>query len=327
MERYEIAYSKAAESFMIPAGAVKPGGLSLAIGFFDGVHLGHAEVVRRAVERARERGQTPAVLTFDPHPRAVLGKDQYYTVLTPFPGKLELFESLGVELVFVLSFTPDFSQVSAERFVRDLLLPLGVATAVVGFDFKFGHRGLGDAALMRQASGGAIDVQVVEPVFLGGSKVSSTRIRELLQEGNCGEAARLLGRPFEVAGTVVHGRALGRQLGFPTANLEPEAPYFLPRHGVYAVAVAGAESDPEKTVRGVINVGVRPTVDRPGGEPKLEVHLLDFAGDLYGRTLTVRFHAFLRPERKFDSLDELVAQIGRDVEEARRQLAAAEPQA
>jgi riboflavin kinase/FMN adenylyltransferase len=319
VERYEIAYSQAEESFVIPEGAVKPGGISLAIGFFDGVHLGHAEVVRRAVERARERGQTPAVLTFDPHPRVVLGKDKYHTVLTPFPGKRELFESLGVEMALVLSFTLDFARVSAERFVRDLLVPLGVATAVVGFDFRFGHRGLGDAELLRQASGGAIDVQVVEPVYLGGEKVSSTRIRGLLEAGRCGEAAELLGRPYEVQGTVVHGKALGRQLGFPTANLETASPYFIPRYGVYAVTVAGEGLS--KPLGGVINVGVRPTVDKAGGEPKLEVHLFDFSGDLYGKCLTVRFHSFLRPEMKFDSLDALIAQIGRDAAEARKLLA------
>lgn len=318
MERYEIAYSQAEESFVIPAEAVKTGGISLAIGFFDGVHLGHAEVVRRAVEQARERGQTPAVLTFDPHPRVVLGKDQYHTVLTPFPGKLELFETLGVEMALVLTFTPDFSQVSAERFVRDLLVPLGVGTAVVGFDFRFGHRGLGDAGLMSRASGGAIDVQVVEPVYLSGAKVSSTRIRELLDAGRCEEASQLLGRPFEVQGTVVHGRALGRQLGFPTANLELASPYFIPRYGVYAVTVTGEGI--AAPLGGVINVGLRPTVDKPGGEPKLEVHLFDFSGDLYGKRLTVRFQSFLRPEMKFDSLDALIAQIGRDADEARKTL-------
>ncbi|WP_084423035.1 bifunctional riboflavin kinase/FAD synthetase [Cohnella thermotolerans] len=321
MERYEISYSQAEQSFAIPAGANKPGGLALAIGFFDGVHLGHAEVIRTAVKLARARGQTPAVLTFDPHPRVVLGHDQYHTVLTPLPDKLALFERLGVEAAFVVSFDTAFSQVTADRFVERLLLPLGVATAVVGFDFKFGHRGQGNADLLRRKSGGAIDVQVVQPVFRGDAKVSSTRIRELLAQGRCDEAAELLNRPFEIRGKVIHGKALGRQLGFPTANLESDWAYVIPLHGVYAVKVTGFKDGKPVTADGVINVGVRPTVDAPGGEPKLEVHLFDFSGDLYGGTLTVQFRHFLRPEMKFGSLDELIAQIGRDAQRARELLA------
>lgn len=319
MERFEISYSQGEQSFRIPPEAVKPGGIALAIGFFDGVHLGHAEVVRKAVALARERGYTPAVMTFDPHPRVVLGHDQYHTVLTPLPDKLDRFAELGVEAAFVVSFDAEFSQVTAERFVAELLGPLGVKAAVVGFDFKFGHRGRGNPELLRSASGGAIDVQVVEPVFLGGAKVSSTRIRELLAEGRCDSAAELLDRPYEIKGTVIHGKALGRQLGFPTANLESDDPYCIPRHGVYAVKVGGVGVGGEEA-DGVINVGVRPTVDASGGEPKLEAHLLNFSGDLYGKALSVRFLHFLRPEMKFGSLDELVAQIGRDAARARELL-------
>lgn len=324
MERFEISYSQADRSFVIPGAAIRPEGLSLAIGFFDGVHLGHAEVIRTAVRLARERGQVPAVLTFDPHPRVVLGQDQYHTVLTPLPDKLDIFEKLGVDAAFVVSFDTAFSQVQAEQFVQSLLLPLGVKTAVVGFDFKFGHRGQGNAELLRGASGGAIGVQVVEPVFRGGAKVSSTRIRELLSQADCGQAAELLDRPYEIRGTVVHGKALGRQLGFPTANLAADGAFVIPRHGVYAVKVTGAGETGDAAANAVINVGVRPTVDANGTEPKLEAHLLNYSGDLYGKQLTVRFLHFLRPEMKFDSLDALVAQIGRDAKQAGEWLEAAE---
>lgn len=321
MELYEIAYSEQSNSFVIPSEAVKPQGLSLAIGFFDGVHLGHCEVIRRAVTLGREQGQSPAVLTFDPHPRVILGKDQYHSVLTPMEHKLELFAENGVEASLVMSFDKAFSQVTAERFVRELLLPLGVRTVVIGFDFRFGHRGQGDAELLKLVGGDQIDVHVVEPVYRDDYKVSSSRVRELLAEGLSKEASELLARPYEVRGEVVHGKALGRKLGFPTANINPAFSYFLPRHGVYAVTVT-LDGDEEPAIyKGVINVGLRPTVDTGAVEPKLEVHLLDFNRDLYGRSLKVRFHDFLRPEMKFGSLDALIEQIGKDAEEARNRLA------
>lgn len=324
MERYDITYSQEQQSFVIPDGAVRPEGMALAIGFFDGVHLGHEEVIRKAVTAARERGQVPAVLTFDPHPRVVLGHDQYHTVLTPLADKLDLFAGLGVEAAFVIRFNLAFSQVTADKFVKELLVPIGVRTAVVGFDFRFGHRGQGDAAYLREAGGGEIDVHVVDPVYYEGVKVSSTRIRGLLAEGKCEQAAELLNHPYEVRGTVVHGRALGRQLGFPTANLEASSGYVLPLHGVYAVKVRGAADDEDVAVNGVMNVGVRPTVDEGGTVPKLEAHLLNFSGDLYGRCLSVQFKHFLRPEMRFGSLDDLVAQIKRDAKQAEEWLNAAE---
>ncbi|THF81220.1 bifunctional riboflavin kinase/FAD synthetase [Cohnella fermenti] len=320
MELYGIAYSPQSDVFDLPEQAAKPQGLSLAIGFFDGVHLGHREVIRRAVTLGRERGETPAVLTFDPHPRVVLGKDQYHSVLTPMEHKLELFAAEGVETSLVMSFDRAFSEVTAERFIRELLLPLGVRTIVVGFDFHFGHRGQGSAELLRQIGGAAIDVQVVEPVYRDGAKVSSSRVRQLLTDGECRQAAELLARPYEVRGEVVHGKALGRQLGFPTANIDPSHSYFLPKHGVYAVTVRTDDGPDAPVYKGVMNVGLRPTVDKGAIEPKLEAHLLDFDRDLYGKSLQVRFHDFLRPEMKFGSLDALVEQIGRDAANARKRL-------
>ncbi|MBB6672866.1 bifunctional riboflavin kinase/FAD synthetase [Cohnella nanjingensis] len=322
MERYELSHAIVSGQSALAPGAIKPEGLSLAIGFFDGVHLGHAEVVKRAVSLAKRQGLKPAVLTFDPHPRTILGHDGYHTVLTPLDDKLSLLAELGMEVAYVVSFDMGFAEVSAERFVTELLLPLGVKTAVVGFDFKFGHRGRGNAELLRTAGGGTIDVQVVEPVFQGGAKVSSTRIREMLSAGRCDEAEKLLGRPYAITGVVVHGDARGRLLGFPTANMKPDVPYVLPLHGVYAVTIDGVDGAAD-TRKGVINVGLRPTFDAPGGVPKLETHLFDFDGDLYGQNLTVRFRSFLRPETKFASFDELKAQIGRDAESARAALASA----
>ncbi|WP_338026318.1 bifunctional riboflavin kinase/FAD synthetase [Cohnella algarum] len=317
MERYDISFSTVAQAFDIPEQAAKPEGVSLAIGFFDGVHLGHSEVIKKAVSLARDRGQRSAALTFDPHPRVVLGKDQYNTILTPLDRKAARFAELGVDIVYVVSFDLGFSQVTAEQFVGSLLAPLNVSTVVVGFDFRFGHRGQGDPATLRELAGGRIDVKVVEPVYLDGAKVSSTRIRAELADGHCDRAALLLGRPYELTGTVVHGQARGRLIGFPTANLSADEPYVLPRHGVYAVRAkdGGAEYG------GVMNVGIRPTVDEAGGEPKLEAHLFDFDGDLYGRELAVQFVKYIRPEKKFGSLEELSLQIKRDADEAREILA------
>lgn len=315
MERYDLTHSMLRQENGLPAGARRDG-IALAIGFFDGVHLGHAEVIRQAVAAARERGCTPAVLTFSPHPRSVLGKDGFGTVLTPLADKLSLFADLGVELALVVGFDAGFAEVTAESFVQRLLLPLGVKTAVVGFDFRFGHRGQGDAEALRRFSGGEIEARVVEPVYADGAKVSSTRIRELLAGGDCEAAGELLGRPYAISGEIIHGDARGRLLGFPTANMRPDAPYVIPRHGVYAVTVSGVNGA-ERIYGGVINVGVRPTFDAPGGAPRLETNLFAFDGDLYGQTLTVRFHRFLRPETKFGSFDELKAQIAKDADSAR----------
>lgn len=320
MKRYELTAASVGNPTSLPDGACAPGGLSLAIGFFDGVHKGHADVIRRAVALARETGRTPAVMTFDPHPRVVLGHgDHYQTVLTPLEDKLALIASLGVEAAYVIWFDRTFAGITAERFVRELLLPLGVRTAVVGFDFAFGFRGEGDAGALRRFSDGAIEVKVAEPVEGGGDKVSSTRIRDGLAAGDCDAVSALLGRPYAIEGKVIHGDARGRQIGFPTANLLPEQPYVIPRKGVYAVTVAlkDEEGAASGTYGAVLNVGFRPTFEIPQGQLKLEAHLFDFDGDLYGRKLEISFRAYLRDEAKFASVAELVAQIGRDAAQAR----------
>ncbi|TVX97617.1 bifunctional riboflavin kinase/FAD synthetase [Cohnella terricola] len=312
MERYDISIANVKGD--LPEGARKEG-ISLAIGFFDGVHLGHQEVVRQAVALARQRGLVPAVMTFDPHPRVVLGHgSQFDTVLTPLEDKLALFAELGVEAAYVIQFEREFSEVTAERFVKTLIAPLGVKATTVGFDFAFGHRGQGNAETLKEYGDGEIEVQVVAPVFMQEEKVSSTRIRGLLEDGLISEASELLGRPYVIKGIVVHGDARGRQLGYPTANLQPEQPYVIPRSGVYAIriGVLSETGEPENEYNGVLNVGYRPTFDAPGGALKLEAHLFDFDGDLYGRKLALSLHTFLRAEKKFESIDQLVQQISSD---------------
>jgi len=325
VERYELTISNVTGD--VPDRTGKKG-LSLAVGFFDGVHLGHREVIRQAVSLAREKDLVPAVMTFDPHPRVVLGHGpQYGTVLTPLEDKLELFAALGVEEAFVIRFDKAFSEVTAERFVETLIAPLGVRATTVGFDFAFGHRGQGNADTLRAYREGAIEVRVVSPVYLDDEKVSSTRIRDRLEEGECSEASKLLDRPYLLKGVVVHGDARGRQLGYPTANLQLDQEYVVPRSGVYAIRidVLAETGETESRHDGVLNVGFRPTFDAPGGALKLEAHLFDFSGDLYGRRLALRFRAFLRAEKKFESIDQLIAQIASDSAQARTILAAGDP--
>jgi riboflavin kinase/FMN adenylyltransferase len=318
MECYNIAYSSVFARF----GAWRPphgeDGLSLAIGFFDGVHRGHAEVIREAVRIGLSRGLKPAVLTFDPHPRLVLGQDpERVRVLTPLEDKIRLLKELGVRLVYVIEFDRDFAGVPAERFVRELLLPMGVQTVVVGFDFRFGRGGAGDAETLRTAGDGRIDVRVVGPVVADGVKTGSSEIRERLEAGDCEGAARMLGRPYEIRGAVVGGDGRGRQIGFPTANLSLKHPYVLPRNGVYAVVAQVADKGPDRPLAGVMNVGVRPTFAGGDNAPRVEIHLFDFSGDLYGREMTVSLRHFLRPERQFASVDLLVEQIRQDATQAR----------
>lgn len=323
MERYDITVQHVISLSDLPEGARKCQGLAMAIGFFDGVHLGHREVVRQAVALAKQQGLIPAVMTFDPHPRVVLGHgSKYDTVLTPLEEKLSLLSELGVEAAYVIQFDRPFSEVSAQQFVQGLIKPLGVKTAVVGFDFSFGHRGAGNADALRLYGEDEVQVHVVPPVFLDAEKVSSTRIRDRLAQGACREANVLLGRPYELRGTVVHGDARGRQLGFPTANVLPEQPYVVPLAGVYAIQADLLSDTGARGERydGVLNVGYRPTFEALGGALKLEAHLFDFQGDLYGRQLALKFHAFLRTERKFDSIEQLTEQIAKDSSEARKQL-------
>ncbi|QAY65638.1 bifunctional riboflavin kinase/FAD synthetase [Paenibacillus protaetiae] len=289
--------------------------LAVAIGHFDGVHLGHQDVIRTAVATAKQEGILSAVMTFHPHPKEVLGQgDYYHRSLTPLQDKTALFERLGVDIAFVVAFDTTFASVMPEQFVNEILRPLHAKHVVVGFDFTFGHKGQGNAKHMLELCKPDITVQIVEPLCLKGSKVSSSSVRAALAEGNVTEAAELLGRPYEVTGIVVDGDKRGRTIGFPTANVSPSSPYVLPAYGVYAISV----DRNGETYYGVLNLGFKPTFNAPGGEATLEAHLFDFAGNLYGERLTVRFHSFIRNEQKFNSIHELVEQIHRDSETARQ---------
>lgn len=309
MQRIELTYPLSS-----PVPGMPGADQVMAIGDFDGVHLGHREVIRRAVETARRLRLPASIMTFHPHPREVLGQDMYARYITPPGEKLARFAELGVDVTYVVTFDKAFSQLSPQRFVTEMLFPLRVGTVVVGFDFTFGHKGEGDPDTLCELSGGRFAVEVVRPFYLDGVKVSSTLIRDRLGAGDVRGVARLLGRRYTVTGQVVHGDARGRQIGFPTANVEPDEPYVIPANGVYAV---------KATVDGIVyaavmNIGTKPTFSGDAPRRTLEAHLFDFSGSLYGKTITLEFLSFLRQERKFGSVDELVAQIRQDVEQAKQ---------
>jgi riboflavin kinase/FMN adenylyltransferase len=290
-------------------------GAAVALGNFDGVHLGHAAVVRAA------HGARPdlplAALTFEPHPREHFRPDDPPFRLTLLPAKAEALGALGVGIVFAARFDAAFAAMTADAFVTEVLEKgIGAKHLACGHDFAFGHRRGGDIAfLTREAERRGIGLTVVPAVADEAGPVSSTRIRRLLQDGYPERAALELGRDFELRGEVFQGDRLGRELGWPTANILLGR-QLEPARGVYAVTVALADGS---VVKGVANVGRRPTL---GGDPvtRLEVHLFDWSGDLYGQEIRVRLHAFLRPDAKFDGLDALKAAIAADAEQARRVL-------
>jgi riboflavin kinase/FMN adenylyltransferase len=295
---------------------------SLVVGNFDGVHRGHQAVLREAIDEARKAGLAACVLTFDPHPAAVVGRGAP-PMLTTLERRVELMEALGVDRVYVRAFDAAFAAWSPDRFARELVAgALQARIVVVGQNFRFGAKRAGDLALLR-ALGAELgfDARVHAIAADAHGRFSSTRAREAIAAGDLDEAERVLGRPHALTGAVVHGDERGRTIGFPTANLDP-VPEILPPDGVYAVRVEQREAATDEwraLAGGVTNIGVRPTVD--GARRTIEAHLLDFAGDLYGSRLRLNLVARLREEKRFASLDELKAQIGRDVATARTRLA------
>ena len=290
-------------------------GVVVALGNFDGVHVGHQAVLRRAVEEGRRRGMRVVAATFDPHPRSVLWPGKQPGLLTTLELRRETLVRYGVDEVCTIRFDKELSKKSPEEFVGEVLVgEVGAAVVVVGENFRFGHRAVGDVRalgeLMKSHGGVAVGVGIRDGD--GGAAISSTRIRELLSEGDVGGAGRLLGRPYVLRGEVVAGDGRGESIGFPTANVLPDPDLLVPARGVYAGVVSFGEQEHVACT----NVGLAPTFGR--GESRVEAHLLDFGGDLYGRVVDVSFIERIRPEKRFSGVEELVEQIGRDVEAARR---------
>jgi riboflavin kinase / FMN adenylyltransferase len=286
----------------------------IALGNFDGVHLGHQAVVRRVVEEGRKRGLRSVAATFDPHPRAVLWPGNEPKLLTTPQVRRELLLACGVDEVCEIPFDRELSKKSPREFVREVLIgSLDAGVVVVGENFRFGYKASGDVLeldrCMREAGGEAYAVPISNEL---GKDISSTRIRDLVAGGEVGEAARLLGRPYLLRGEVIEGDRRGRTIGFPTANVLPDERALVPGRGVYAGHVwVGSERYGACT-----NVGTAPTFDRR--ESRVEAYLLGYEGDLYEKVVDVTFEECLRPEKWFSGIGELKEQIARDVAEARR---------
>ncbi|MDN3953958.1 bifunctional riboflavin kinase/FAD synthetase [Sporolactobacillus laevolacticus] len=287
----------------------------IALGYFDGVHLGHQKVIQTAVSIAKEKGLEAAVMTFHPHPSVVLRPDyKREHELTPSLIKAELIEKLGVHTLFFVKFDLTLSQLSPQNFVDQYLIKLHAKHVVAGYDFTFGRKAAGNMNNIGEFSRSMFSYTMVPKVELFGAKVSTTHIRSLIEKGAVEEAAKLLGRPYETTGIVVHGDKRGRTLGFPTANVDENEAFVIPENGVYAVQLI-VDGQP---LDGVCSIGLRPTFyDKNEAKKTVEVYVLDFQGDLYGKKVGIYWHKRLRPELKFSSAEELVVQMEKDKTETR----------
>ena len=283
----------------------------LAIGIFDGCHLGHQKILKKLLARSRQLGVSAGLMTFSPHPDRVLNRKKISLIQTP-QQKLKYLAKAGLDYCLILSLERDLASLTGEEFAREILKKaLGIQEVVVGQNFRFGHNrrcGVRELKVFGRRYG--FRVSLIKPLGRNGQPVSSSLIRQFLQKGRVELAARLLGRPYEIQGLIIRGRGFGRRLGFPTINLETANEILPP--GVFLAQVVINN----KTYPAVANIGFRPTLG--GGQPSVEAHLLDFSGQLYGRPVTLQLLRKLRSERKFPSLEALQEQIGRDVARARK---------
>lgn len=289
----------------------------LAIGFFDGVHLGHQQIIRQTIGDARQHEGIALVITFDRHPNSVVAPARVPPLIYSLPQKLRAIESLGTHTLLLIHFDKAFSEQPGEIFIRGLANDLsGILSVCVGANFVFGHKRGGNVALLEKL-GEELNFTVhgMAAVSLDGDAVSSTRIREAISAGDLDAASQMLGRAYSLAGTVIRGDRLGHQIGFPTANLDAGG-RALPPNGVYAVHAEVVGATNSSSYRGVMNIGVRPTVNDSHPQKRVEVHLMDFEGELYGQEIELTFVGKLRDEKKFPSLEALREQIGRDIREA-----------
>ena len=291
---------------------LKPAGrkVCLAIGFFDGVHLGHQQIIRQTITDARQHEAIALVITFDRHPNTIVAPQRVPPLIYSLPQKLRAIESLGADRLLLLTFDKAFSEQSGEAFIRGLVHELSrVQSLCVGANFLFGHKRSGNVELLKKLGNELrFVVHSLAAISLDGEAVSSTRIREAIRAGDLDGVSQMLGRAYSVAGKVVRGDGLGHQIGFPTANLDATG-LALPPNGVYAVH-AEVQGKPH---RAVLNIGYRPTLRSPTPQLRVEAHLIDFLGDLYDQELEVTFVEKLRPEQKFPSLPDLRHQIARDI--------------
>lgn len=282
----------------------------MALGYFDGIHLGHQRVIKEAKQEAMKLGLKCAVMTFDPHPSVVLGKSlKHVRFISPLNEKIRLFEKLGIDYVFIVHFTTDFANLLPQEFVDQYIIDLNIKHVVAGFDYSYGRMGKGTMETLPFHSRNKFTYTIIPKLEKEGEKISSTLIRQYISNGKTEELPKLLGRYYCTVGEVVHGDKRGRTIGFPTANIDIFDDYLLPPLGVYAVRIeiAGQWFD------GVCNVGYKPTFNKENGDsPTVEVHIFQFNQEIYGEIVRVEWHKYIRREQKFNGIDELVAQIEKD---------------
>ena len=288
--------------------------LVLALGYFDGVHRGHQRVISSAVEKAKELNICSAVMTFDPHPSVVLGhKHKHIHYITPLEDKKEIVEEMGVDYLFIVRFTSEFASLIPQDFVDQYIIGLNVLHVVAGYDYSYGRLGKGTMETLPFHSRDMFTSTTISKLTDDEMKVSSTFIRESLLEGDVEKVHRLLGRPFKMKGTVIHGDKRGRKIGFPTANIELSDDYLTPKVGVYAVRM----KIHDKWFNGVCNIGYKPTFKNPDEYSlTIEVHLFDFHTSIYGEEVYIEWYERIRDEQKFNGIDELISQIQKDKDRA-----------
>ena len=284
----------------------------ITLGNFDGLHLGHQELIRKIIQRAEETASLSMVVTFRPHPLKILAPEKCPPLISIYEEKIRLLEQLGIDVLVKIPFSLDFAAMEPRDFVKDILCGLlGAKEIFVGYNYRFGKGRKGDIRLLRELGEEfGFVVREIEQVSLNGEVISSTRIRQLLKNGDVGDAAKFLGRPYALCGIVVKGDGRGRGLGFPTANIASRHA-IIPSNGVYAVKLFVRD----KYYNGVVNIGMRPTFD--ASSLAIEVHIFDFDEDIYGEEITVSFMRKIREEKKFGSAEALINQISADIEIAK----------
>ena len=286
-----------------------------AIGFFDGIHKGHQYVLQTAKDLANRLNKKLAVMTFTPHPSVVIkGGPTYFTYLNTFQQKQQILTDLGVDLLYVIHFTPTVAQLDPQVFIDHYIVGLNISKLVCGFDFTYGYRGAGNVNTLINHSKERFGIHVVEKLNEGSEKVSSTRIRALLADGKVEEVKDLLTRPLMTEGTVIHGYKRGREIGYPTANIAVDPEQIMPKTGVYYVTVL----IDGQTFHGMASLGYNPTFENVENEIKCEVHIFDFNQMLYDKSITVCWQKYIRPEYKFDHVDQLIDQLEVDEQEIRQ---------
>ncbi|MFG6148869.1 bifunctional riboflavin kinase/FAD synthetase [Halobacillus sp. B23F22_1] len=289
----------------------------LAVGFFDGIHKGHQRVIFTAKRKAEELGVKSAVMTFDPHPSVVLNHSvKHAKYITPLPEKERILNNAGIDTLFIVHFDKSLASLSPEQFVENFFVSQNVQHVVAGFDFTFGFKGKGTMKLLPEYAKSRFTTTTIQQVSEDGEKVSSTRIRDLLDEGELALVNRLLDRPYRITGEVVTGDRRGRTIGYPTANLSLNSEYYMPKVGVYAVKVILGNQE----YKGMANLGFKPTFNDEKVK-NLEVHIFDFNHDVYGQEIAIDFYNHIRSEVKFNGIEELIRQLKDDEVKSRELLA------